>query len=88
MPDRIAVFDPENSRNYRPNKYDDESYLGSMPHRVGDDDIAVCADALTGQDMWQDSSLLWSLFFTDVALEAIRKAGLLGPMQVARCRVV
>lgn len=87
MPDRVSAFFPEKSRRYKPNRYDDDNHVGTIPWDVSDGDISVRADALTGQDMWQDNSLLWSLFFTDTALTAIRQAGLMGDMQVSRCPV-
>ncbi len=87
MPDRVSTFDPEHSRRYKPNRYDDDNHVGTIPWDITDNDISVRAEALTGQDMWQDNSLLWSLFFTDASLEAIRRAGLMGDMQVTRCPV-
>ncbi len=88
MPDRIPAFSPEHSRRYKPKRFEDQSHTGTIPFDVADGDISVSADALTGQDMWQDTSLLWSLFFTDQVLAAIREAGLMGDMQIARCPVV
>jgi hypothetical protein len=88
IPDRIAAFSPEHSRRYEPKRFEDQSHTGTIPFDIADGDISVLAEALSGQDMWQDNSLLWSLFFTDRALEAIRQAGLIGDMQVTRCPVV
>lgn len=88
VPDRIPAFSPKYSRRYEPKRYKDQSHTGTIPFDVADGDISVNAEALTGQDMWQDTSLLRSLFFADRALEAIRQAGLMGDMQSTSCPVV
>jgi hypothetical protein len=68
MPDRIPAFSREHSRRYKPKLFENQNHTVTIPVDIADDDISLRADALTGQDIWQDRSLLWSLFFTDAAL--------------------
>jgi hypothetical protein len=56
MRDRIPAFSPEHSRRYNPKRYKDQNHTGFTPFDVADGDISVSAEALAGQDMWQDNS--------------------------------
>lgn len=58
------------------------------PDLIRDDEIAVRASCLDGPDVWVDTRLRRSVFFSGRLVSAFKNAGVDKPFKFTRCRVV
>lgn len=88
IPHRKLGFAPKHSCNYEPRLFEEQEHLGTVPWDIKDNDISVAPLALDGPDIWHDLSLVFSLFFSDRAYQALKTAGLSDDLMAVRCPVV